>query len=235
MMWVSYTRHDVEAAAAEEEEEDEDDEDDEEAPPDARELDLWLIESQVPGCTRATAAYAYDLAGEDVASALPRAEDLVCFLTTHAQARAAALAAEAEAEAAEAEAAEADLAAPAAARPSVPPGTLFRVSHTLLTATLSAGARPGGGTLQMRVPSTAESRRVTNEAPLLLFDKERRELHGVFAATGPIGDDGVLHFRSVSEDAAPPHYAAPLHQPPHRAAPPHYRRTTLHAPHDATP
>ena len=174
-----------------------------------------MIESQVPGCTRATAAYAYDLVGEDVARALPQAEDLVCFLTNHAQARAAALAAQAEAEAAAA-----DLAAPAAARPSVPPGTLFRVSHTLLTATLSAGARPGGGTLQMRVPSTAESRRVTNEAPLLLFDKERRQLHGVFAATGPIGDDGVLHFRSVKT-------------PRPRTAP--RRRTTLHAPHHATP
>ena len=121
---------------------------------------------------------------------------------------------------AEAEAAAADLAAPAAARPSVPPGTLFRVSHTLLTATLSAGARPGGGTLQMRVPSTAESRRVTNEAPLLLFDKERRQLHGVFAATGPIGDDGVLHFRSVKT-------------PRPRTAP--RRRTTWHAPHHAPP
>ena len=76
MMWVSYTRHDVEAAAAEEEEEDDDDE----APPDARELDLWLLESQVPGCTRATAAYAYDLVDEDVARALPRADDLCRLL-----------------------------------------------------------------------------------------------------------------------------------------------------------
>ena len=213
MMWVSYTRHDVEAAAAEEEEEDDDDE----APPDARELDLWLLESQVPGCTRATAAYAYDQAGGDVARALPLADDL----TNHAQARAAALAAEA------------DLAAPAAARPSVPPATLFRVSHTLLTATLSAGARPGGGTLQMRVPSTAESRRVTNEAPLLLFDKERRELHGVFAATGPIGDDGVLHFRSVKTPR-------PRTAPPHHAAPPHHvayssPRHPLIAPHPHPP
>ena len=100
------------------------------------------------------------------------------------------------------------------------------MSHTLLTATLSGGSRPGGGTLQMRVPSTAESRRVTKEAPLLLFDKERRQLHGVFAATGPIGDDGVLHFRPVK---TPRRRTAP--RP--RAAP--RRRTTLHTPHHATP
>ena len=38
----------------------------------------------MPGCTRATAAYAYDQAGEDVSRALPLADDL-CFLTNHAQ------------------------------------------------------------------------------------------------------------------------------------------------------
>ena len=156
----------------------------------------------------------------------PRTPDALTELTA---ARAAALAAEAEAEAAGADAslaAETALAAPAAAPPSLPPATLFRVSHTLLTATLSGGSRPGGGTLQMRVPSTAESRRVTKEAPLLLFDKERRQLHGVFAATGPIGDDGVLHFRPVK---TPRRRTAP--RP--RAAP--RRRTTLHTPHHATP
>ena len=61
------------------EDDEEDEEDDDEAPPDARELDLWLIESQVPGCTRAAAEYAYDQVGEDVARALPLADDL-CFL-----------------------------------------------------------------------------------------------------------------------------------------------------------
>jgi len=164
----------------------------------------------------------------------PRTPDAVTEL---AAARAAALAAAAEAEAAEAEAAGADLAAPAAA-PPVPPATLFRVSHTLLTATLSAGARPGGGTLQMRVPSTAESRRVTNEAPLLLFDKERRELLGVFSAAGPIGDDGVLHFRWVKKPrprTAPPHHAAPPHHvayssPHHPLIAPH-----RHPPGEAVP
>jgi len=85
----------------------------------------------------------------------------------------------------------------------------------------------------MRVPSTAESRRVTNEAPLLLFDKERRQLHGVFAATGPIGDDGVLHFRWVKTPR-------PRTAPPHHAAPPHHvayssPRHPLIAPHTHPP
>jgi hypothetical protein len=66
----------LEARAAEEEDDDEEeDEEDEEAPPDARELDLWLLESQVPGCTRATAAYAYDQADGDVARALTLLEE----------------------------------------------------------------------------------------------------------------------------------------------------------------
>ena len=52
-----------EAAAEEEEEE----------PPDARELDLWLLESQVPGCTRERAERAYAQSNEDVSRALPLA------------------------------------------------------------------------------------------------------------------------------------------------------------------
>ena len=118
--------------------------------------------------------------------------------------------------AAAAAAAAATAAATAAAAPApgplskLPPATLFRVSHTLLSATLSggSGSRPGGGTLQMRVPSTVESRRLGEQAPLLLFDQDRRQLHGVFAATGSISDDGVLHFRPVKPP--PPHHATPL-------------------------
>jgi len=135
----------------------------------------------------------------------PRTPDALTELTAATAAAKAAEAAAAEAAAADALfAAETAFAAPAAASaaaaaagPSLPPATLFRVSHTLLSATLSGGSRPGGSTLQMRVPSTAESGRVTKEAPLLLFDQDRRQLHGVFAATGPIGDGGVLHFRPV--------------------------------------
>ena len=53
---------------AEEEEEEE-----EEEPPDARELDLWLLESQVPECTRERAERAYEQSNEDVSRALPLA------------------------------------------------------------------------------------------------------------------------------------------------------------------
>lgn len=45
----------------------------EEEPPDARELDLWLLESQVPGCTRERAERAYEQSNEDVSRALPLA------------------------------------------------------------------------------------------------------------------------------------------------------------------
>ena len=148
----------------------------------------------------------------------PRTPDALTELTAAtAAAKAAEVAAEVAAEAAAAAAAAAPAAAAAAA--ALPPATLFRVSHTLLSATLSGGSRPGGGTLQMRVPSTAESRRVAEAAPLLLFDQDRRQLHGVFAASGSIGDDGVLHFRPVK-----PH---PLTAPQH----PLITRHTLIAPH----
>ena len=46
-------------------------EEEEEEPPDARELDLWLLESQVPGCTRERAERAYVQACGDVSRALP--------------------------------------------------------------------------------------------------------------------------------------------------------------------
>lgn len=45
----------------------------EEPEPDPRELDLWLLESQVPGCTRARAERAYEQGQEDVTRALPLA------------------------------------------------------------------------------------------------------------------------------------------------------------------
>jgi len=45
----------------------------EEEEPDQRELDLWLLESQVPGCTRERAERAYDQGQEDVTRALPLA------------------------------------------------------------------------------------------------------------------------------------------------------------------
>lgn len=48
-------------------------EEEEEEPPDARELDLWLLESQVPGCTRERAERAYAQGNEDVSRALPLA------------------------------------------------------------------------------------------------------------------------------------------------------------------
>ena len=48
-------------------------EEEEEEPPDARELDLWLLESQVPGCTRERAERAYEQSNEDVSRALPLA------------------------------------------------------------------------------------------------------------------------------------------------------------------
>ena len=48
-------------------------EEEEEEPPDARELDLWLLESQVPGCTRERAERAYNQGQEDVTRALPLA------------------------------------------------------------------------------------------------------------------------------------------------------------------
>jgi len=48
-------------------------EEEEEPEPDPRELDLWLLESQVPGCTRAHAERAYDQGREDVTRALPLA------------------------------------------------------------------------------------------------------------------------------------------------------------------
>lgn len=52
------------AEAAEQEEEEE---------PNQRELDLWLLESQVPGCTRERAERAYEQGQEDVSRALPLA------------------------------------------------------------------------------------------------------------------------------------------------------------------
>lgn len=48
-------------------------EEEEEAPPDQRELDLWLIESQVPRCTRDIAERAYAQGHGDVSRALPLA------------------------------------------------------------------------------------------------------------------------------------------------------------------
>jgi hypothetical protein len=45
----------------------------EEPEPDPRELDLWLLESQVPGCTRERAERAYEQGQEDVTRALPLA------------------------------------------------------------------------------------------------------------------------------------------------------------------
>ena len=53
--------------------EEEEEEEEEEEPPDARELDLWLLESQVPGCTRERAERAYEQSNEDVSRALPLA------------------------------------------------------------------------------------------------------------------------------------------------------------------
>ena len=57
----------------EEEEEQEEGDDDEPDELDERELDLWLLESQVPGCTREHAERAYNQAQEDVTRALPLA------------------------------------------------------------------------------------------------------------------------------------------------------------------
>ena len=48
-------------------------EEEEEEEPDQRELDLWLLESQVPGCTRERAERAYAQGQEDVTRALPLA------------------------------------------------------------------------------------------------------------------------------------------------------------------
>ena len=61
----------VTSARVEEEEEEEQEEEEEE--PDQRELDLWLLESQVPGCTRERAERAYAQGREDVTRALPLA------------------------------------------------------------------------------------------------------------------------------------------------------------------
>ena len=52
-------------------EEEEEEEEEEESDP--RELDLWLLESQVPGCTRERAERAYEQGQEDVTRALPLA------------------------------------------------------------------------------------------------------------------------------------------------------------------
>ena len=48
-------------------------EEEEEEESDPRELDLWLLESQVPGCTRERAERAYEQGQEDVTRALPLA------------------------------------------------------------------------------------------------------------------------------------------------------------------
>ena len=61
----------VTSARVEEEEQEEQEEEEEE--PDQRELDLWLLESQVPGCTRERAERAYAQGREDVTRALPLA------------------------------------------------------------------------------------------------------------------------------------------------------------------
>ena len=61
-------------------------EEEEEAPPDQRELDLWLIESQVPRCTRDIAERAYARGHGDVSRALALARvmstrvDFITFL-----------------------------------------------------------------------------------------------------------------------------------------------------------
>ena len=69
----------VTPAQVEEEEEEEEEveeveeEEEEQEEPNQRELDLWLLESQVPGCTRERAERAYAQSREDVARALPLA------------------------------------------------------------------------------------------------------------------------------------------------------------------
>ena len=65
--YAHITHVDEEATAEQEEGEEEEPE------PDQRELDLWLLESQVPGCTRERAERAYEQGQEDVTRALPLA------------------------------------------------------------------------------------------------------------------------------------------------------------------
>jgi len=73
------------AEAAEEEvveEEEAEDDFEEDLQARQRELDLWLLESQVPGCTREHAERAYEQGREDVSRALPLAR-VAALLTDH--------------------------------------------------------------------------------------------------------------------------------------------------------